>query len=386
MRVWLLDPSAKTPYYNLYLTAALRDRNIDTRLVTSRFIHEDNITNADTLSDYFFFRSLHRWSPFLKKHQRLRWGLRLITYMSGLGRFWWAFRHHTPDILHIQWTLIPRFDQILFRQLARRVPLVVTIHNPLIKESAVAHLDDMTPFIPFAARVIVHAEQNRTALLDRLEIAPDKIRIVPHGPLFGDYPEVPAAEARQHLNIAASAPTILFFGVIKPYKGLHDLIEALALVHRSVPNARLIVAGSPQEPIASYQQALIDNGLASHTQLHIGFIASQDVPKYFAASDIVCLPYREASQSGVLLSAYRFGKAVVVTDAGALPQTVEHGQNGYVVPIGDRQALADALITLLKDPALREQFGKHSKYLADTRYSWSKAAKLTEVIYEELCP
>ncbi len=384
MKIWMLDPSAKTAHYNLHLLKALDEAGVDVRLLTSRFVHERHVPYSDEYSDYFFFQSLEKRTALLKQSALLRWGARFLVYTWDMHRFWRMCRCTPPDLLHIQWTLLPRFDRYLFKHIAKQVPILLTIHNPLPRKSLLARLDDMTPLAPLASAIIVHARENRDTLSKRLAINSAQIHVVPHGPLFETIPEADPAETRRQLGLPPHAPVVLFFGIIKPYKGLHDLIAAMEQVRRELPDVQLVVAGSPQEPIEPYREAIAHRNLTDATHLHIGFVESYNVSTFFAAANVVCLPYRQASQSGVLLSAYRFGKAVVVTDAGGLSETVEHGQNGYVVPVNDPAALSTALVDILADPAKCYEFGLYSRQLAQTRYNWQTAAKLTHTIYKQI--
>jgi glycosyltransferase involved in cell wall biosynthesis len=161
------------------------------------------------------------------------------------------------------------------------------------------------------------------------------------------------------------------------------LIDAMASVHAQVSDAYLLIAGQSEEPLAPYTDALDRHGLTGSTTAHFGFVPSEKMADYFAAADIVCLPYREASQSAVLFDAYRFGKAVVVTRVGGLPEVVEEGGNGYVVAPDNPAELSEALTKLVADPARCAAFGRRSLELARTRYSWAKSAEQTERVYQD---
>jgi glycosyltransferase involved in cell wall biosynthesis len=382
MRVWMLDPSFKSPAYDLHLMSALQEQGVEIELIASQYVHVDLTPKPNLHINYFFFRSLRRWKNLLRKNSLLRWGLRLLVYGIDLFRFRRLLKSNPPDVLHIQWTLFPRLDRMFFRSIAKHVPIVLTVHNPAVRKSLLAKFDDMVSFTEFADQIIVHAEQNREQLLQRRALPSGQVHGVPHGPLFEDFEEVTSQQARQHLGISENTPLILFFGIIKPYKGLHDLIAAMPTVLAAIPNAQLIIAGPKQESLESYSQAIAEHHLEEHITLHVTFIKNENVPFYFGASNVVCLPYREASQSGALLSAYRFGKPVVVTNVGALPETVDHGKNGLVVPAQNVDALAQALIEILSDPAMQRRFGEHSRQLARERLSWATAAQKTIDVYQ----
>jgi glycosyltransferase involved in cell wall biosynthesis len=383
MRIWILDPSANTPHYDLDLTAALRAAGVNVRLMTSRFLHEDRLPRAE-YAEHFFFRALEPWAHSLRHRAKLRRAARLAVYPFDQFQLWREFRRNPPDVLHVQWTLLPVLDTLLLRRMARRVPLVLTVHNPLPRQAALSRLTDTRPLIDLAAHVIVHAAQNKQALLERVAIDSAKVSVVPLGPSLESQDVPSQSEARATLNIPDNALVVLFFGIIKAYKGLMDLIEAMPLVRQRFPNSYLLVAGRSEDPPSPYIDALNAHQLDTAAKFALKFIPSEVVSAYFAASDVVCLPYREASQSAVLLTAYRFARPVVVTNVGGLPETVEDGQNGFVVPPQNPPALAEAIGKLLADPALRERFGARSHELAQTRFGWDRAAALTLDIYKQV--
>ncbi len=379
----MIDPAAMTPYYDIQLTAALRAVGVNVRLLSSRFLYED-VPLSNEYVDPFFFRPLAPRAAILRSRPLLRQVSRLAIYPFDLRRLWQAFKKHPPDLLHIQWTWLPRIDRHVFKRLADRAPCVLTIHDPAPHQQAWAHVTDMFPLLGLADHVIVHAEDNRRQLLERRPSLESRVSVVPHGPLFTEQALLSQEEARAYLELEPQAGIILFFGLIKPYKGLVDLIQAVAEIQSRNPQLRLVIAGQVSGSEKPYVEAIREHGLQDITSLHLRFIPSDLVPYYFVASDLVCLPYWQATQSGVLMAAYRFGRPVVVTDVGGLPETVEDGGNGYVVPAHNPRSLAQALERLLADPHLRRRFGERSRELAETRFGWTNAARLTQAIYNHL--
>ncbi len=350
--------------------------------MTSRSLYDEQLVSLDYSED-FFFKSLQRWAPILSRRPWLRRAARMLTYAVDVRRLWAEFKRDRPDIVHVQWTLVPLIDRRLLKHIVVHAPIVLTIHDTVPRQAALSRIADMRPLYRLATRLIVHAEENKRVVLERSPIDPQTVHVVPHGPTFERLPERSGAEARAALGIGRDAQVILFFGLIKPYKGLLDLIEAARTLVAEFPHMHLLIAGKPEGPVDGYSAALAKHGLDKLTTFHPVFIPTERVPDYFAASDIVCLPYREASQSGVLLAAYRFGKPVVVTAVGALPESVDEGNNGYIVPPANPAALAEALGRLLADVALRERFGQRSRELVRECLSWERAAELTEKIYRQ---
>lgn len=153
---------------------------------------------------------------------------------------------------------------------------------------------------------------------------------------------VERAAARAALGLDADAPTLLFFGFIRRYKGLHVLLDAMPLVRAHLPGVRLVIAGEfyADEDALRRQAA----GLGDTVRFDADYIADAAVSRYFGAADVVVQPYVSATQSGVAQIAYHFQRPLITTDVGGLAEVVPDGEAGLVVPPENPQALADAII------------------------------------------
>jgi glycosyltransferase involved in cell wall biosynthesis len=220
--------------------------------------------------------------------------------------------------------------------------------------------------------VIVHAKSARQKLISRHHRKPENVHVIPIG--VYDYYRA-WADASQ----TEKANTILFFGRIWEYKGLRCLIEAEPMITRVVPNARIVIAGYG-EPFGKYRKAMVN---PSNFEVHYRHIPNREVAGLFQAASIVVLPYLEASQTGVVPIAYAFGKPVVATTVGGIPEVVDHGQTGLLVPPGDPRSLAEAIVTLLQDQKARTRMGRQAKEKTEKELSWSSIAEQTLHVYEK---
>src|SRR5262249_40553785 len=143
--------------------------------------------------------------------------------------------------------------------------------------------------------------------------------------------------------------SVLFFGRLWPYKGLEYLIRAEPRITAEVPGVKIVIAGSG-EAYGRYQAMMSHPG---RFVIHDEYVSDEKRAQLFRESSVVVLPYIEASQSGVIPLAYRFGKPVVATTVGGLPAMVDHGETGYLVPPADAESLARAVVDLLRDKSLR---------------------------------
>ncbi len=151
-------------------------------------------------------------------------------------------------------------------------------------------------------------------------------------------------KARQMLGLPSDATVFLFFGLIRHYKGLDTLLRAFA----GMPHhAHLLIAGEAYESLAPYENLIKTSPNAKNIHLHARYIPDEEVQTYFSAADVNVLPYKTATQSGVLSVAYHFDLPVLVTDVGGLREAVEPYQAGLVVRPAAEEDLKDALLTML---------------------------------------
>lgn len=296
---------------------------------------------------------------------RLRQPLQQARMMAHLVR---TIRDFKPDVIHLQ-SGHPWFSFAL--PMLGDSPLVVTVHDPSrhVGESSRGLVDWALDRPCYRARQrIVHAPQMKDLLVRRFGVPSDTVHIVPHI-LIGDdsvLEEVPEDE-----NL------ILFFGRIREYKGLEYLIRAEPLITGKVPAATFVIAGTGED-FGRYRQMMVHPDRFIVYNEHVSDLKRAEL---FRRASIVVLPYVEASQSGVIPIAYRFGKAVVATNVGGLPAMVDHGQTGYLVPPRDTNALAEAIILLLENKESRLRLGQNGKRKVNTEFTAEIVAGKTLDVY-----
>ncbi|MFA6542399.1 MAG: glycosyltransferase [Bacteroidota bacterium] len=185
--------------------------------------------------------------------------------------------------------------------------------------------------------------QSASVEKDLLALVPDaRYRRVslPMFSLFHD--RIPKAEARMHLGIT-DEKVIMFFGYIRPYKGLHVLIDAMKILKEKM-NLRLLVCGEFYGDEEKYRRHIREAGIENSTTLFSDYIPNEKVHIFFSAADVIVQPYLSATQSAIAQIAYFFSSPVIATDVGALPEVVIHERSGLIVPPNDPQALADAIV------------------------------------------
>jgi glycosyltransferase involved in cell wall biosynthesis len=280
-----------------------------------------------------------------------------------------CLREYNPDVLHLQQGYL-WFN--LFMPLMKSYPLVLTVHDPQ------AHVGDVNVDHYFqwltntifrcADEIIVHAEQNLQVLIEALNIPRERIHVIPHIAL-GDATAAP--------DIPEEDGMILFFGRIWEYKGLEYLIRAEPLITARRPDALIVIAGRGED-FEHYRRMMIH---PDRFVVENRYISESEVAQFFRRASVIVLPYIEASQSGVIPVAYTYGKPVVATTVGGLPESVIDGCTGYLVPPRDEVALADAILKLLNDPSQRHTMGKNGRNRLDAESSPEVVAAQTLNVY-----
>jgi glycosyltransferase involved in cell wall biosynthesis len=350
VRVVLADPPAFTPQYDHELAAALARGGADVELVTSRF----RFAEAPAPDGYTRRELFYPWSSRAFRRSPLRLPLKALEHPLGMAQL----ARLRPDVVHLQWLAWPRLDRALLRLGA---PAVFTAHDLLPRRSAGKRALWRELFGRFQ-RVVVHSARGRDALVE-LGVAEEKLRVIPH-PVF------PSAPPR-----ADDGHTVLALGVIRPYKGLADAIEAT----RQIEAARLLVVGDPMEPVDAYRAQAGDRA-----EWRLGYLPDAELDRALGEATVAVFPYRaELDQSGALLRALGAGVPAVVYDVGGLAEPVRAFEAGRVVPAGDVHALAGALRDLLSDAAALDRARAGARH-AREELTWDRSAGAHLELYREL--
>jgi len=371
VRIAIVDPLGYTTPYDDRLASALGERGHDVHLLTSPFL----LDQAPAPNGYVREELFIPWSSRLLRRApraRLRRLVKGAEYLPSVGRLLRRIDVLAPDVVHVQWLSRPELDVRWVRRVARVRPTILTAHNATVRMRSRAR-EAWREALTLADRVVVHSSQ----AIERLEefgIDRSKVVRIPHA-VF-DAPTQAAADL-------PAAPNLLFFGLIRHYKGLDLLVEALPEIKRRVPEARLVVAGDPLDPIAPIQKLAESLGVSGNIDWQLGFVPDAQVARLFADAAVVVLPYRAIESSGVLALALGRGRPAVVADVGGIGELVREFGAGRVVPAEDPAALAAACAELLSDAhALRAAY--EGALAARSALNWEEAARAHEAMYSEL--
>jgi glycosyltransferase involved in cell wall biosynthesis len=349
MRVVLADPPAYTPPYDRCLAAALAAAGAEVELVTSRFRYGEVASPRGYRAREWFYPLSSRM-----RTSRARLVVKALEHPAGLARL----AAQRPDVLHVQWFGAPELDRWLFRP---RAPVVFTAHD-LVPRRTAAKTSVWRALFGRCDRVVVHSERGRRALSE-LGVPEGRLRVIPH-PAF-----------REDVLRADDGRTALALGVITPYKGTEDAVEAVL----GVKSARLLVAGDQRIPLGGLRQVARERA-----EWRLGYLPEDELRRALSEATVALFPYRaELDVSGALLRALGAGIPAIVYDVGGLGEVVGHYGAGAVVEPGDVEGMSRALERLLEDADALAS-ARRGAERAREELTWESAARAHLEVYGEL--
>lgn len=203
-------------------------------------------------------------------------------------------------------------------------------------------------------------------------------KLMPH-PLFDNFGQaIEKTEAQKRLNLDSQKINLLFFGLVREYKGLDLLLEALSDERLKQMPLHLTVAGEFYDNYKKYEDLVEQLGLKERVSMQNKFVEDNEVVNYFCSTDLVVLPYKSATQSGVTQIAFHFSKPMLVTCVGGLPEIVADGKSGYVC-LPEAKSIADCLIDFCTN---RKDFSE-SLEEEKQRFAWDKMTAAIRLLYNE---
>lgn len=306
--------------------------------------------------------------------------------IGPLRRFAKLVRDMKPEIVHLQGAQRPEFYWLLLGVLSRlcKARFVWTPQDVISNSDKPYHAWMQRRNYARMSHVFLNAKQNEKAVCELFAVPPTRITTMPIPDLL--------AFARQDLSRTLPpelswrpdrAPLILCFGLIEPRKGISQLIRAFGQL-AACTDARLLIIGKPLTDIAPFQAVLASLNLPpNRAQLVARYASFEEMNGLFEAATVVALPYLNGWNSGVLASAFGFGKPVVATRVGGFDEVIQDGESGMLVPADDVDALACALKQVIEDKELRKTLaaGAASEGAAST---WKEVAAISTEIYDQV--
>lgn len=372
-RIAMLDPSLFTGRYDDSLCAALAEQGAAVTLLGRPMRATDAILPQGYAYAPHFFRRSEALRAKLGEGRVFRVAKAAEYALTcALGNIQ---PMASADLVHVQWLPLAPADRVMLGRLKGRTALVHTVHNAdAYHADAGVQGRGYRALLDLFDALIVHGDTTRAALLAQ-GIDATRIHVTPHPPM-----KLAAAGAAELSAVGnAAVPRLLFFGTIRPYKGVDLLVEACLSLWQAGHQFELVLAGKPFMDVAPMVEKIRAAGFAGRLVTDFGFLTEERLDAHMAKADMIIFPYRHIDSSGAFLSALHHGKAMVTSDAGmfaALPEGV-----AARAAAGNAPALAGALLPLIESAPIRQDYGARARAYGDDMGSWKDMATATMGIY-----
>lgn len=355
-------------HYTACLADSLKPRGHDVLVLNYRTLYPRVLFPGRTMMDWsrepIAFRSVRVVAPLLP-WTWLRAVRRLVRFEASILVVQWWHVFFAPCLITI----------IAMWRLWTRRPAVVIMHNAADHDRSLLWTKIPATLLKWCgAAIIVHA-QAEARQLNQL-VRGLNVSVVAH-PAYDVFAakEIPDRRAAREALGFGDGPLCLFFGLVRAYKGLEDLLVAFSML-RDMPEVRLLVAGECYEPVERYRDLIEQLGIVERVEIRDRYVPNEEVAAYFVAADVLIAPYRSASQSGPVRIAQALHRPVIVSDAGGLPEMVTPEETGLVVPSRSPAELADAIRRFFRED-LGPRFAANLETCSDSA-TWEVLIKEVE--------
>ncbi len=408
MRLFVVETnnSGGLLHYTYQLCTAISNENVDVTLITATdyeladFPHNFNVVKLFHLWKHFDPQSMqpHHLNFWQRGWKKIRWAIRRgwrgIHLLLAWVRLSLYIIQNRPDI--VQFTRIEFPFEAYFIGWMHRKGLFLTqiCHEFEARESksrlaSLLFRNNKDVYTYFSA-IFFHAQENRNRFFSLYpSISEQKTYVIPHGNSSWLTTLKTAPNQldllRQQYGLQVGERVVLFFGLLSPSKGLDDLLDAFALARKSC-TAKLLIVGYPTKyfDMDAFKARIETLNITDQVILDSRYLPLDQISSVMSLATVAVYPYRSSTQSGALQAAYTFGRPVIATVVGGLPEAVEDGQNGFLVPAQSPVVLAEKITTLINDSDLVARMGKTAHFLSETRFSWQSIAQKIVKVYDGL--
>jgi len=307
-----------------------------------------------------------------------------INYVKSLLYFVRLVRKINPDVIHYQFPLLPSLDLIalLYIKLILRIKVVYTVHDVTLTINSKVKNFGFGSFVNLFDGVILHSELNVADFFNVNKSYTGLYAVIPHGNYLPLINLCNVADVKYSLldGQAEGKEVLSFIGSLLPYKGIDILVKAFFEAKKSIRNLHLVIAGS------SRGKPFVIEGADSSKDVTIvnKYLSDSEVLGLLSLSDLIVLPYRYGTTSGVALLAMTYGKPVLASDISAFRSIIDDGETGFLFKVNNVKDLEDKIIKLMRDKPLMSVVAKKAMSKMVKEYSWKDVAAKTETFYASL--
>lgn len=386
-RVFMMDLSATVPYYTAYLAKALRSENIELQVGSATYYLDRNCFSERGISlDPGLINVVGRFDLSAIPRRMLK----IVELFLNLVALTARFAIKPPDVVHVQYLALLRWRcpiEIWFLKFCRLrgSKLVLTVHDLLPHDTAQRYKATFQQLYLICDGIICHSNHIEDRLIEEFSIRREKITVIPHGPFFYD---MEGTEDRLPLESVGANPSdelVLWQGIIFPYKGLDLLLSEWKKVEAQGLQTFLLIAGTGSAAILSQIRDTVQLLGLKRVGLCLRFISTKELVSFYRAADIVVYPYRHITTSGALATGLALGKTIIASDLPVFRELLCDRENALLFDLERNSSLSEAIIELVRDPALRNSLSGNVKALNFGDKSWRHIAmKTMEVYYQQL--
>lgn len=386
MRVLMLDLLSIVPYYTGHLCASLeRENGLEVRLASIRYHHDpDCFRRQGVRNDPGLLDLPSRFGDFAAPIRRL---LKVAAYLVNLAALMIRFMRSKPDIIHVQFLPLASYGLPLetwFLRVARAIGIkvVYTVHNILPHDSGRRRQATYRNIYRLSNRLICHDAEAASKITSGFAVKPERISIIPHGPLFHPAGETSPEAARRRLRFPDDECIVLCQGILRPYKGVPFLLDAWRQVVNRISGTRLAIVGVGEEDqVRAVVEQVSKLELENHVRLELRFVSLDELTDFYSAADILVYPYSAITTSGALMTGIGYGKAIVASALPAFERILHDGENALLVPYGKVDVLAERLERLIGCGELRRRLAGGLKRAPAAISGWGEIAAQTHDCY-----
>jgi glycosyltransferase involved in cell wall biosynthesis len=389
MKIIIQDPwGIRGPgVYTYSLCDALHKKNINLALITNCYYEYDRLSNFTVKKMFFKYSENMKISIFRRIIRGFEYCINMVKIIN-------LYSKESPDIIHIQWLLRYQLDYLWLKALRyklrkKNTKIILTAHDILPHRNSYRYKNIKEKIYSQFDGIIVHSEviKDQMFKLFGAKVKDWSVCVIPHGDenkLLDKVNKNILKSYRTSIKLSKSRKcNFLYAGIIHKNKGLDLLLEAWRKHIRRYPKDKLYIIGKPRynmnneiEIIKKYHSSIISS---------LEYKTDEELLAYYLECDFVVLPYKKASQSGVLLTAFTLGKPVIATNVGGLPEVVQAVRGGYIVNPNDSHLLSEALdkaTNISKHDLIEWNNNIREKTL--TIYSWNNIANITIDFYNKM--
>ncbi len=387
----MMDLLATVPYYTAYLSRALLNRGVRVQIGSiTYYLDPGCFRDRGLKTDPGPLNLVGRFTRLPKSLRRI---LKLAEAIVNISVLAIRFAVRPPAIVHVQFlplfrSPLPIDDWLVRLCRSRGSRIVLSVHDLLPHDTAETHKKLYRNLYSRMDALICHSDAIKVRLQREFGIRPELVSVIPHGPFFFDMPERDSATALDHLGLEPGQQMVLWQGIIFPYKGVDLLLDAWSKVEQQQsPSARtlcLVVLGNGDPSLtAQLQDQGRQLGLRS-VRFHFRFCSVEELVAAYRAALIVVYPYRAITTSGALATGLALGKPIIASNLPVFQEQLTNETNALLVDPTNAEQLAQAILRLASDSALRTRLSESVKAMKFGSDSWERIALSSICVYEHL--